>query len=106
LDAGRRQSAPHDGFPRGEQARGRRIAVMPVPQRLDRGLDDMAGRLEVRLADAEIDDVLACRGECCGAGKHGEGVLFAQPVEGSNCVEHGSPQKTDWISVWRKSSPT
>ncbi len=34
----------------------RRVAVMAVTQRLDRGLDDELGRAEIGLADAEIDD--------------------------------------------------
>ena len=37
----------------------RRVAVMAVAQRLDGGLDDVLGRAEVGLADAEIDDVAA-----------------------------------------------
>ena len=63
---------------------------MAVAQRLDCGLDDMSRRLEVGLADAEVDDVLARCGQRGGAGKHGKGVFFAQPVEGGDCVEHFS----------------
>ena len=37
----------------------RRVAVMAVAQRLDRGLDDVRRRLEVGLADAEVDDATA-----------------------------------------------
>jgi hypothetical protein len=36
---------------------------MPVAQRLDPGLDDMVRRAEIRLADAQIDDVLALGGQ-------------------------------------------
>ena len=39
----------------------RRVAVVAVAQRLDRGLDDEVGRAEIGLADAEIDDVAALR---------------------------------------------
>ena len=46
------------------------------------------GRLEVGLADAEIDDVLALRGKRGGARQHGEGVLLAEAVEGGDGVEH------------------
>ena len=42
-----------------QDAVGRRVAVMAVAQRLDGGFDDMGRRLEVGLADAEVDDVLA-----------------------------------------------
>ena len=35
----------------------RRVAVLAVAQRLDRRFDDMRRGLEVRLADAEVDDV-------------------------------------------------
>src|SRR5690606_6544137 len=90
LDAGHGQRAAHHGLARREKAGRRRIAVVPILQRLDRRLDDMAWRLEVRLADAEIDNVLACRGKRGGAGKHGEGVLFAQSVEGGDRLEHFS----------------
>ena len=63
---------------------------MAVAQRLDRRLDDMVGGAEVGLADAEIDDVAALRGQRGGAGEHGEGVLLADPVEGGDGVEHFS----------------
>ena len=36
---------------------------MAVAQRLDRGLDDVLGRAEIGLADAEVDDVAAFAGE-------------------------------------------
>ena len=59
----------------------RRVAVMAVAQRLDRGLDDVIGRAEIGLADAEIDDVAALRGQRIGARQHGEGVFLADAVE-------------------------
>ena len=65
-----------------QDAGRRRVAVVAVAQRLDRGLDDVVGRAEVRLADAEIDDVAALRGELGGARQHREGVFLADPVEG------------------------
>ncbi len=49
---------------------------------------DVAGRREVGLADAEVDDVLALRGKGAGAGEDGEGVLFADAVEAGNGMEH------------------
>jgi len=54
------------------------IAVMAIAQRLAGGLHDMAWGLEVRLADAEIDDVLALGLQGLGAGEHFESGLGAQ----------------------------
>ena len=65
------------------------IAVMAVAQRLDGGLDDMVRRLEVRLADAEVDDVLALGGKRVGAGENFEGTFGAQPGHGSGHLNHG-----------------
>ena len=66
----------------------RRIAVMAVAERLDRRLDDVVGRAEVGLADAEIDDVAALRLKLGGARQHGKGVLLADAVETRNRVKH------------------
>ena len=52
---------------------GGRVAVMAVAQRLAGRFHDMLGRLEVGLADAEIDDVLALGLQGLGAGEHLEG---------------------------------
>ena len=60
----------------------RRVAMMAVAQRLDCGLDDEIRRAEIRLADAEADDVAALRGKRVGARQHGEGIFLADPVEG------------------------
>ena len=64
---------------------------MAVAQRLDRGLDDDVGRAEIGLADAEIDDVAALRGERVGARQHREGILLADAVEGRDGLQHGVP---------------
>ena len=72
-----------------QDAGRRRVAVMAVAQRLDRRLDDKIGRAEIRLADAEIDDVLALRGKRGGARQHGKGVFLADTVEGGNGLQHG-----------------
>src|SRR5262249_47748668 len=66
----------------------RSVAVMAVAQRLDRGLDDEVGRAEIGLADAEIDDVTALRGERIGARQHGKGVLLADAIESGNGLQH------------------
>ena len=49
----------------------------------------MLGGAEIRLADAEIDDVAALRGERGGARQHREGVLLADAIEGRDGVQHG-----------------
>ena len=67
----------------------RRVAVVAVAQRLDRGLDDEVGRAEVGLADAEIDDVAALRRQRIGARQHGKGVFLADAVERGNGLQHG-----------------
>ena len=67
----------------------RRVAVMAVTQRLDGGLDDEFRRAEIGLADAEIDDVLALRGERIGAGQNGKGVFLADAVERRDGFQHG-----------------
>ena len=59
----RRRSAcarsARDRLAQRQDADRRRVAVMAVAQRLHRRLDDVVGRAEVGLADAEIDDVAA-----------------------------------------------
>ena len=60
------------------------IAVMAVAQRLAGGLDDMGRSLEVRLADAEIDDLLALGLQGLGAGEHFEGGLGAQAAHAAS----------------------
>ncbi len=90
LHAGRGERAPHHRLARRQQPVGRRVAVMPVAQRLDGGLDDMLRRLEVGLADAEIDDVLALLLQGGGACKDGKGIFFAETVEGGYRLEHFS----------------
>ena len=73
---------------RQDAVRGR-IAMMAVAQRLDRRLDDMVGGAEIRLADAQIDDVAALGGQRGGPRQHGKGVFLADPVESGDGPEHG-----------------
>jgi hypothetical protein len=68
-----------DGLAQGGDAVGGGIAVMAVAQRLDARLDDMFGRLEIGLADAEVDDVLALRRQRLRAREHGKGRFGAEP---------------------------
>jgi len=60
-------------------------------RRLDCRLDDEIRRTEIRLPDAEIDDVAALRGDLHGARQHREGILLANTVEGGDSLQHGSP---------------
>jgi hypothetical protein len=62
-------------------------------------------RAEIRLADAEIDDVAALRGERIGAGEHGEGVLLADAVEGGDGLQQAHAGRALSMSVWTKSPP-
>ncbi len=73
-------------------ADGGRVAVMAVAQGLDRGLDDVGRRREIRLADAEVDDIAALGRKLGGARKHGEGVLLADAVEGGT-TRRAYPQR-------------
>ena len=65
------------GLAQGQDAVGRRVAVVAVAQRLDRGLDDVRRGGEVGLADAEIDDAAAGLGQGRGSRQHLEGALGA-----------------------------
>ena len=84
-----------DGLAQRRNAGRRRVAVVAVAQRLDRGLDDELGRAEIGLADAEIDHVAALRDQRIGARQHGERVLLADAIEVGYGSEHG-------ITPWRR----
>ena len=51
-----------------------------VAQRLDAGFDDIHRRIEIGLADLQMDNVLALGFECPRSNKHFEGRLCAQPI--------------------------
>src|SRR5262249_57361052 len=55
----------------------------------DGRLDDEIGCAEIGLADTEVDDVAALRGERVGTGEHCEGVLLADAIEGRDGAKHG-----------------
>ncbi|MNC95044.1 hypothetical protein D3C83_120530 [compost metagenome] len=57
----------------------------------DAGLLHVQRRREVRLADAEADDVLALRGERGDFGQHDEGVFGAQRLGAFAEGGHGLP---------------
>jgi len=48
-----------------------------------------SGRTEVRLADAQIDDVAALSGKVRGAREHREGIFLADSIEGRDGAKHG-----------------
>ena len=52
---------------------------MAVGERLLRRGDDVLGRREIRLADAQIDDAAPGLSELLGAREHLEGALRAEP---------------------------
>jgi hypothetical protein len=63
---------------------------VPVAQRLHGGLDDVLGRAEIGLADAEIDDVAALGGELGRPGEDGEGILLADRSS-RRCLKQAVP---------------
>ena len=69
------------GLAQGQDAVGRRVAVVAVAQGLDRGLDDVGRGREVGLADAEIDDAAAALGQRGGPGQDLEGALRSQTIK-------------------------
>src|SRR5687767_11747935 len=61
---------------------------MAILQRLDRGLDDMAGGLEIWLADREADDGLALCLQRLGAGQDLECGLGAKAAHAARQLKH------------------
>ena len=53
-------------------------------------LDNMIGRTEIGLADAEIDYIAALSRQIGGTSKNREGVLLADPVKSGDCVKHAA----------------
>ena len=76
------------------------VSVLAVAQRLDRGLDDMRRRFEIRLADAEVDDVAALALQLGRLGEHREGVLLADAREGGIDCDQGwsSPREAAFLA--------
>ena len=75
-----------------QDALRRRIAVVAIAQRLDGGFDDVARRLEVGLADAEIDDRLTLPLQFAGARQDLEGILGAEAIEIVGELQRGGHQ--------------
>ncbi len=63
--------------------------MVAVTQGFDGGLDDVRGRLEVGLTDAEIDDVPPRSRQRLGAREHLEGGLRAELGHTLRGLDHG-----------------
>jgi hypothetical protein len=87
------------GFPQWQDALRRRVAVMTVAQRLDGCLDDVLRRLEVRLANAEVDDVLALALQLRCARQHLESRLRSQPFQVVDKLHDVSPVSVSLAGV-------
>ena len=88
-----------DGLAQRQDALRRRVAVMAVTQRLDGGFDDVGRRLEVGLADAEVDDVLALALQVGSARQHLEGRLRAEAFQIVDELQHGISPNVDFFSL-------
>ena len=77
-----------DRFAQLGDAGGGGVAVPPVGQRLAARVDDVGGRLEIRLPDAQIDDAAALGGELIGARQHLEGGFGAHPSDSGDRFDH------------------
>jgi len=64
---------------------------MAVGERLAAGFDDVFGGREIRLADPEIDDRAALRGERIGARQHLERGLGPEHPHTSGHLQHRAP---------------
>ena len=78
-----------DGLAQLEDTRRGGVAVMAVAQGLHRRLHHVPGGLEVRLPDAEVDDVAALPGEGIGAGEHLERGFGPEPGHLVRKSKHG-----------------
>src|SRR6266446_9319044 len=82
------------GGDRGAQRRdavGWSVAVMAVGERLAAGFDDVFRGREIRLADPEVDDGAAVRGEGIGARQHLERRLGPEHPHASGHLQHRLP---------------
>ncbi len=100
-----------DSFAQRQDADRRRIAMMPIVKRLHGGLDNKVGGTEIRLTDAEIDDIAALRRQRRGAGEDRERVLLADAIECRNGSQHGRhliaivPEKQTFAEMLRCKMP-
>ena len=91
VNAAVRGKVVRGGLAQRGDARGGAVVRLAVPQRLGRGLDDMGRRVEIGLADLEVDDALAGGLEGLGAGEDFECGLGAETLKSGCELGHGSP---------------
>ena len=85
-------------------AGGGGVAVPPVGQRLAAGVDDVGGRLEVGLPDAQVDDAAALGGELIGARQHLEGGFGAHSPDGGDRFDHRARLVSSRSGEWGEGS--
>jgi len=107
LDAAVAQDVRGHGLAQAGYAGGRRIAVMAVGKRLAPGLDDMVRRGEIRLADAEVDDVLPPGRQRGRPRQHLEGGFGAEPpgAGGKLRCGHVLSSMRRSLTRWRGTAP-
>ena len=69
-----------DGLAQRRDARRGHVVGVAFAQRLDGGLDDVRGGREVRLADLQVNDLVASGLHGLGPGEYFEGGLGAEPA--------------------------
>jgi len=78
-----------DSLPQRWDAIGGRIAMMPIAQCLDPGIDDMGRRGEVRLADPQIDHIRALGRQGIGFCQNIKGGFGAKTAHSGSKGQHG-----------------
>ena len=94
LDPAMAQEVRRHRLPDARDPGRRGIAVVAVAQRLHPRLDDVRRGLEVRLADAEVDDVAPCPRERFGPGQDLERGLGAEHRHPVGLLHRRSPLKS------------
>ncbi len=78
-----------------------RVAVMPIRQCLAPGLDDVVRRLKIRLADAQVDDVVPSPLQFACARRHPKGGF---EIVGMSCVLGCSFGLARRCAVWPRAA--
>src|SRR5262245_4591253 len=79
-----------DGLTQRQNALRRRITMLTIAQRLDGSIDDVLRRFEIRLANAEVDDILALALQFGGACQNLECRFGPQPLQIRHELQHGA----------------
>jgi hypothetical protein len=106
LDAQAPMQLRRHGLAQRQDAARVRIAVVAVTQRLDRGFDDVGRRLEVGLADAEVDDGAPLAGQLAGPAQHFERAFVLQPGDRRHGLEHESAFRNAVVGTRGGPQPT